>query len=180
VLSPRSGRIWMIFPDRIYILSNFASPNISAWSVYLPTDQNGTAFQIADAVFADPYIVLRDTNNHLYRFGNTGPLQYDASPVTVTLPWLSFDKPTTFKWYEGFDAICTNTWSVAASLDPALDGQPGQPWDLWCQLTGPTMLVGRIPVQSRSTHVQIQLTCNVSGPATFSKLFVHYSPSDTD
>ena len=180
VLSPRSGRIWMVFPDRIYILSNFASPNISAWSVYLTTDQNGTAFQVADAVFADPYIILRDANNHLYRFGNTGPLQYDASPVTVLLPWLSFDKPTTFKWYEGFDAICTNTWNVQASLDPALDGQAGQPWDQWCQLTGPTMLLGRIPVQSRSTHVQLQLTCNTSGPATFSKLFVHYSPSDTD
>jgi hypothetical protein len=180
VLSPRSGRIWMVFPDRIYILSNFASPNISAWSVYDATDQNGTAFQISDAVYADPYVVLRDTNGHVYRFGNPGALQYDNSPVSILLPWLSFDKPTTFKWYEGFDAICTNTWSVQASLDPALDGSPSQPWDTWCTLTGPTMLVGRIPVQSRSTHVQLQMTCNAPGPATFSKLFVHYSPSDTD
>lgn len=180
MLSPRSGRIWMVFPDRVYILSNFASPNISAWSVYLTTDQNGTPFQVNDVVYADPYIVLRDTNNHLYRFGNPGPLQYDSSPVTVTLPWLSFDKPTTAKWYEGFDAICTNTWNVQASLDPALDALPNQPWDQWCVINGPTMLGGRIPVQSRSTHVQLQLTCNQPGPATFSKLFVHYSPSDTN
>lgn len=180
ILSPRSGRIWMVLPDRIYILSNFASPNISAWSVYYPLDQNGAPFQIADAVYADPYVVIRDTNGHLYRFGNLGPLQYDNSPVSIILPWLSFDKPTTFKWYEGFDAICTNTWNVQASLDPAYDGSPSQPWDTWCMLTGPTMLVGRIPVQSRSTHVQLQLTCNSNGPATFSKLFVHYSTSDTD
>ena len=81
---------------------------------------------------------------------------------------------------EGFDAICTNAWNVQASLDPALDGASSQPWDQWCVLNGPTTLLGRIPVQSRSTHVQMQITCAASGPATFSKLFVHYSPGDTD
>ena len=175
LLSPRSGRIWMVLADRIYILSNFASPNISAWSVYLPD-----GWTVDDAVYADPYVVLRDTAGHLYRFGSAGPLVYDSCPVTVTLPWLSFDKPTTFKWYEGFDAICTNAWNVQASLDPALDGASSQPWDQWCVLNGPTTLLGRIPVQSRSTHVQMQITCAASGPATFSKLFVHYSPGDTD
>lgn len=172
VLSPRSGRMWMVFPDRIYILSNFASPNISAWSVYTPDN-----FTITDAVFADPYVVLRDTDGHLYRFGSPADTGYDSCPVTITLPWLSFDKPATFKWYQGFDAICTNTWTVEASLDPTASPQP---WDHWCNIDGPTMLGGRTPVQSRSTHVQLQLTCNSPGPATFSKVFIHYAVSDTD
>lgn len=172
LLSPRTGRIWMICPDRIYILSNFASPNISAWSVYIPE------FTISGAAYADPYVVLRDTTGMTYRFGSTGPIVYDSCPVTVLLPWLSFDKPTTFKFYQGYDQIATNTWNVQAAFDPTTD--PNPVYDQICTATGPTILGGRIPMQARSTHLQLQLTCQAPGPATLSKIILHYAQSDTD
>jgi hypothetical protein len=171
LLSPRTGRIWMVLPDRIYILSNFAAPNISAWSVYIPE------FTINTAVYADPYVVLRGTDNNLYRFGSPSAFTYDTCPVQVTLPFLSFDKPSTYKFYQGFDAICSNTWDVQASFDPTI--QPA-PFDDICTINGPTMMGGRIPISGRGTHVQLSLSCNSGGPATLSKLFIHYAQSETD
>ena len=174
VLSPRTGRIWICLPDRIYILSNWASPNISAWSVYVPE------FTIAQAgvVFADPYVILRATDGRVFRFG--GPLVYDSCPVTITTPFLSFDKPATNKFYQGFDAICTNSpgspWNVQASFDPTVTPTP---YDQICTIDGPTIMGGRIPISGRGTHIQLNITHQAPGPATFSKLFVHYAPSDT-
>jgi hypothetical protein len=176
LLSPRTGRIWMIFTDKIYVLSNWASPNISAWSMYIP--EFGIARQ--GAVFADPYVVMLTTDGRIFRFGSPGGLVYDSCPVSFTTPFLSFDKPATFKFYQGFDAICSNdpgsTWNVQASFDPT---QTPTPFDQICVLDGPTIMDGRIPISGRGTHIQLQITHQAPGPATFSKLFVHYAPSDT-
>jgi hypothetical protein len=176
LLSPRTGRIWLVMYDQIYILSNWASPNISAWSVYIPefTIDNG------GAVFADPYVVLRATDGRIFRFGSTGGLVYDDCPVSFTTPFLSFDKPATFKFYQGFDAICSNdpgsTWNVQASFDPT---QATTPFDQICVLDGSTIMDGRIPISGRGTHIQLQITHQAPGPATFSKLFIHYAPAET-
>jgi hypothetical protein len=176
ILSPRTGRIWMITPNLIYVLSNFASPNISAWSTYLPE------FTIArcGVVFADPFIYLLDTSHNIFRFGSTGILAYDSCPVSFVTPALSFDKPATFKFYQGFDAICSaqagSAWNIQMSFDPF---QPTPPFDQICTIDSPTMLGGRIPVSGRGTHLQIKATHQAPGPATFSKIFVHYAPSET-
>jgi hypothetical protein len=181
VLSPRTGRIWMTFGDRIYILSNFASPNISAWSVYLTDD---FFLDIQGVVFADPYLYLRGTNGKIYRYGSTGAQIYDACPVEILTPYLSFDKPVSYKFYQGFDAICTvdtaadpnAQWNVEMSFDPVT--QP-PPFDQICTMDSPTVLEGRIPISSRATHVQLKITHQALGAATFAKLFIHYAPSDT-
>jgi len=176
LLVPRTGRIWFTFGDRIYVLSNYASPNISAWSVYYP----GFNIDIQGVTFADPYLILRGVTGQLYRFGSSGDRIYDSCPVTVLTPFLSFDKPATFKFYQGFDAICTSdapqAWSVQMSYDPTV---PVTPYDQICLIDGPTILDGRIPISGRGTHVQMKLTHAAPGKATLAKLFIHYAPSDT-
>jgi hypothetical protein len=177
ILSPRTGRIWMIMDDSIYVLSNFASPNISAWSLYLPE------FHVAHmgAVYADPYVVLLGTDGNIYRFGSTGALVYDSCPVSFTTPFLSFDKPATFKFYQGFDAICTSDAAGGWGIDMSFDPTAGlTPYDRICNIDGATIMDGRIPVSGRGTHVQIKATHQAPGPATFSKLFIHYALADTD
>ena len=177
LLSPRTGRIWFIMPDRIFVLSNWASPNISAWSMYFPEFivANGSS-----SVFADPYVVMRATDGKLFRYGSPGGLVYDSCPVQILTPFLGFEKPTSFKNYQGFDAICDNdpgsTWNVEASFDPSVDPTP---YDQICVLDGPSTMEGRIPISGRSTHIQLRITHQAPGPATFSKLFIHYTPSDT-
>ncbi len=178
LLSPRTGRIWMITPNLIYVLSNWASPNISAWSTYVPE----FTIDNAGSVFVDPYVVLRDTNGRVYRFGSaSGGRKFDSCPVIITTPFLNFDKPASFKFYQGFDAICSNDpgseWNVEMSFDPTANPTP---YDQICTLDGSTIMDGRIPISGRSTHVQLQITHSAPGPATFSKLFIHYAPAETD
>ena len=62
----------------------------------------------AGVVFADPYVILRATDNRIFRFGSQGGQVYDSCPVNITTPFLNFDKPASFKFYQGFDAICSN------------------------------------------------------------------------
>jgi hypothetical protein len=176
LLSPRTGRIWVAMGDRIYVLSNFASPNISAWSVYVP----GFNIDIQGMAFADPYIYVRSTTGMIWRYGSTGAQIYDSCPVSFTTPFLSFDKPASYKFYQGFDAICSNTpgstWNVQASFDPTVTPTP---YDQICTVDGPTVMDGRIPISGRGTHIQLVVSHQAPGPATFSKLFIHYAASDT-
>jgi hypothetical protein len=176
LLSQRTGRVWMIFPDIIYVLSNFESPNISAWSEYIPE------FTVAKSgcVFAYPYVFLRAADDKIYRYGSPTAQIYDSCPVEFDTPCLSFDKPASFKFYQGFDAICDNDpgspWNVEASFDPTVTPTP---FDQICVIDGATMMGGRIPISGRGTHIQLRIKHQAPGPATFSKLFVHYAPSDT-
>jgi hypothetical protein len=175
ILSPRTGRIWMAFSDQIFVLSNFGSPNISAWSVYAPE------FGIAanGLVFADPYVVLLGTDQKIYRFG--GPLTYDSCPVQFLTPFLSFEKAASFKFYQGFDAVCSSNaqegWAIDMSFDPTVSPVP---FDRICLLDSPTVMDGRVPISGRGTHVQVRATHQAPGPATFAKLFIHYAMAETD
>jgi hypothetical protein len=63
-----------------------------------------------------------------------------------------------------------------ASFDPT---QATTPFDQICTLDGPTIMDGRIPISGRGTHIQLQITHQAPGPATFSKLFIHYAPAET-
>jgi hypothetical protein len=189
ILSPRTGRIWVTATDRIYVLSNWASPNISAWSMYIPEFSIDQHY----VVFSDPYVVLRSTTGAIYRFGSVGDPTYDSCPVRFTTPYLSFDKPASYKFYQGFDAICAAnkanaplSWTIKMSFDPTFFLDPFDPTDLdnipldtICTIDGPTIMDGRIPISGRGTHIQLQITHQAPGPATFSKLFIHYAPSDT-
>ena len=176
ILSPRTGRIWMAAYDTIFVLSNFASPNISAWSTYVP----GFSIAKQGIVFADPFVYLMDTNFNLYKFGSYGALTYDSCPVEFDTPALSFEKPSTFKFYNGFDAICRadpgSPWNVQMCFDT---NQPGPPFDQICAIEGPTTDIGRIPVSGRGTHVQVKVTHQAPGPATFAKMMIHYAPGET-
>jgi hypothetical protein len=177
ILSPRTGRIWMVLPDQIFVLSNFASPNISAWSLYIPEftiDINGVCA-------ADPFVALRATDGKIYRFGSGGTLTYDSCPVQFITPFLGFDKPASFKFYQGFDAICTSDtaggWTIQMSFDPTATPAP---YDTICTIDGPTLMDGRIPISGRSTNIQIRATHAAPGAATFSKIFIHYAGAETD
>jgi hypothetical protein len=176
VLSPRTGRIWMSAYDTIFVLSNFASPNISAWSTYIP----GFNVVKQGMVFADPFVHLLDTAGNVWRFGSYGDLTYDSCPVEFDTPALSFEKPATYKFYQGFDAICRaqagSLWNVSMCFDPT---QSPQPFDQICAIDSPTTTIGRIPISGRGTHVQVKVTHQAPGPASFGKMMIHYASSDT-
>jgi hypothetical protein len=174
VLETRTGRFWMIFENEIFVLSAYPSPNISAWSKYVP------GFQTRWACNIQSWVVLADTTGQTYLFGGSGSPTYDpATNVTLVFPFLSFDKPATFKEYQGFDFIGTGTWTVQACFDVTLMTAPV--WDTIAVVTGPTMMGGRIPISGVGTHIQMRLThSGQATAATFDKLFIHYKELTSD
>lgn len=170
LLNARDGRFLVVFPDEIYVLSNFPSPNITAWGRYAVP---GT---ITNSVYMDPYVFLRDNTDKIWRFGGAGTPSYDSSAVEVVTPWLSFDKPCTQKIFTGIDVACTGSWAVYVGLDPGNAAAE----DLIANISGPTFLKDRIPFTGRSTHIRLRFVNESAGGATLSKVFVHYKSSDTD
>jgi hypothetical protein len=172
VLQPVTGRFWVILPDRIFILSAFPGPKITAWSEYDP------GFTITAAALFKKHVVVRDDNNTVYAYGgasDTGVI-YDDSGVEIIFPFHAGDEHSaaTFKRFHGIDCACTGEWDVYASYDPTTEAE-----DYIGKLIGPTFLQGRIPMEGHGTHISLRLRSFVDGPLTLSNMIVHYDAAET-
>jgi len=181
ILQPVTGRFWVIMPDRVYILSAFPGPKITAWSEYTPTDENGDQFQIVAAATHRQHVIVRDTNNNIYSYGgatDTGII-HDHSPVEIVFPFLSGDEPATFKTFHGLDSACDGEWDVYAAYNPS--NQDAE--DYLGKLTGPTFLQGRFPMEGHSTHISLRFRSPAPtgdpAPATLSNIIMHYDKAES-
>jgi hypothetical protein len=167
-LQPYSGRYWMCFSDRILVLSNFPQPKISAWSVYYPE------FVITDVAETTAGVFLRGADNWVYRYGGPTPV-YDSCPVEVELPFLSFEKPATFKTWKAIDAIATGDWDVYMSQNTEdLTAE-----DYLGKITKPTFLGGQFPLMGHSTHCSLRFRSAAPGAQTLASLMIHYDLTET-
>ena len=60
LIQPRIGRVFVVLPDRIYILSTFQEPAITAWAMF------DAPFNFTHAVVSEPYVMLRGSDNVIY------------------------------------------------------------------------------------------------------------------
>lgn len=170
LLEPLSGRYWIVLQDRILVLSNYPSPSISAWCVYDP------GFTIADATPAGSYIYLRSSTGMVYRYGGgAGPAVYDNCAVEVIMPFLSFEKPATFKHFSAIDMSAVGQWDIYAAMNPHNESVE----DLLGTANGPTFLTGQFAVLGTSTHISLRFRSQVSGPCTLSNVMIHYTTAQT-
>jgi hypothetical protein len=178
ILQPVTGRFWIIMPDRIYVLSAFPGPKITAWSEYDP------GFVITAAAVHENRIVVRDDNNLVYAFGgisDEGPV-YDDCPVELIFPFHAGEQqPATFKTFTALDATCTGIpWEVGIALNvenPDAEDYVGI-------FDGPTFLQGKQEIHGHSTHMSLRLRSNLPergtpGPQTLANLMVHYQVSES-
>jgi hypothetical protein len=170
LLEPLTGRYWVITKTGVLVLSNYPSPEISAWCVYEP------GFEIVDAVTAGAFLYLRSSTGQIYRYGNgPGAPIYDSCAVEVILPYLSFQKPATFKQFNGVDLSATGTWAIYAGLNPHQTAAE----DLLGTTTGPTFLTGQFAMMGHSTHISVRMRSQVPGECTLSNLMIHYTETVT-
>lgn len=169
ILQPITGRFWIIFPDRIYILSAFPGPKITAWSEYDP------GFIITAAVVHDNRIVVRDDQNQVYAYGgisDEGPV-YDDSYVELVFPFHAGDDVATHKTFNGLDATCAGVpWSVYGGFNV----EDFEAEDYFGQFNQATFLQGRFTINGYSTHMSLRLRSEQAGPQTLSNMIVHYDP----
>jgi len=176
ILQPVTGRFWIILPDRIYILSAFPGPKITAWSEYRP------GFTITAATTHNNRVVVRDNANTVYSFGgisDVGPV-YDDCNVELVFPFHAGEQTATFKTFTGLDATATGVpWQVFAAYNVEDQGVE----DLLGEFNGPTFLQGRFPMLGHSTHMSLRLRSGSApkfvGPQTLSNMVVHYQVSES-
>jgi hypothetical protein len=166
LLQPVTGRFWIILPDRIYVLSAFPGPKITAWSEYDP------GFTITAAAVYDHHVVVRDDQNNVYSYGGTTEPEpvYDSCFVECVFPYHAGDQPATFKTFEGIDAAAIGQWQVSAGFNPSDESVE----DFIGVIDGPTFLEGRFQLFGYSTHMSLRLRTMEPGPASISNLTVHY------
>jgi hypothetical protein len=179
ILQPVTGRFWVILPDRVFILSAFPGPKISAWSEYHPSVEIGgddVIFSITAATTHRQHVIVRDDNDTIISYGgadDTG-IWMDSCPVEIEFPFLSGDKPATQKSYQGIDAAASGEWDVYAATSP--DDETVE--DYLGKIMGASFMQGRFAIEGRSTHISIRLRSAVPGPLTLSNLSVHYATAE--
>ena len=173
ILQPVTGRFWIIMPDRIYILSAFPGPKITAWSEYDP------GFTITAAAMYQNRICVRDDNNTIYAFGGIGDatgLVYDDCYVELIFPFHAGTDTATFKTFTALDATCDGVpWDVYAAFNVEDDSAE----DYLGAFNGPTFLQGAFPVEGHSTHMSLRLRSRSPGPQTLSNMVVHYQLAES-
>jgi hypothetical protein len=173
ILQPVAGRFWIIIKDRVYVLSAFPGPKVTAWSEYQP------GATIVDACVSNQRLWVRDSNHNIFVYGGTNPTQpaFDASPVEVVMPFLGGEKTETKKRYLGIDAIAEGQWKVAASFDPISGAED----DLGV-INGPTQGIGRYAMLGYSTHISLRFRTvpGYAGPASISNITIHYELGDAE
>jgi hypothetical protein len=183
LLQPVTGRFWIIMagsrstPDapltsKIYVLSAFPGPKITAWSEY------DAGFVITAACIHQNRVIVRDDANQVYSYGgisDVGPV-YDDCPVELIFPFHAGEQVATFKTFVGLDATCAGVpWEVSAAFnieDPTVE-------DVIGEFNGPTFLQGKQEIHARTTHMSLRLRSQATGPQTLSNMVVHYQVGES-
>jgi hypothetical protein len=169
LLEPLVGRFWMAFPDKIYVLSYFPGPKITAWSVYNP------GFTIDYAAACGGRLYFR-SGNELYVYGGPAGHDYDNCGVEVRLPYLNGKKPGNNKIFEAVDLSISGTWEARVSYDfnnPDSEEVVGT-------FAQSTWNGGRMELTGYASHISLRFFNNDANPAIISNVAVHYQVVDDE
>jgi len=172
ILQPVTGRFWIILPDRIYILSAFPGPKITAWSEYDP------GIVITAAAVHQNRVVVRDDQNMIYAYGgisDEGPV-YDDCFVELIFPFHAGTEVATYKTFVGLDATCAGVpWDVYGAFN--VEDSTVEDW--FGGFDQSTFLQGKFAINGYSTHMSLRLRSQSAGPQTLSNMVVHYTVGES-
>jgi hypothetical protein len=163
LVEPITGRFWLCFRDKVFVLSFFPGPKVSAWSEYTPD------VPLDDGVVLGTCIFVR-SGNDLCAYGGTDGATYNSCEVEVQTPYLNGGKPATVKPFFGIDLAAWGTWEVYASFNPNVPLAK----DPVCIITKPTYVDGTVGMSGVSTHVSLTLKNHSPGPAVLGNIAIHF------
>jgi hypothetical protein len=170
IIEPKDGRLMITIGEHLYVLSQFPSSNILAWSTYEP------GFTVSNMCVDSGKLYIRSTDNKIYLYGGTDGNTYDSSIVTVELPYLDGTKPASQKHLQGIDMTSDGTWEFYAGTDT----YNPEVRDFIATISSPTMQMGRIPAYGIGTHIGIKLIGIGSGYCRVANIIVHYELNEAD
>ncbi|CAK0773606.1 conserved hypothetical protein [uncultured Gammaproteobacteria bacterium] len=141
VIEPLDGRYMLSMGSTIYVYSAFPASKISAWSTYAP------GFQVTDWAYYGSRTYAR-AGNTIYLLGGSDGQQYDASAITVVLPYMDARKPRESKALRSINVACEGLWQIEANSDP----KNPDVWERVAIVSGPTFTQDVTEVQGYSSH----------------------------
>lgn len=176
VIEPIDGRFMLSIGTRIFVYSYYPTSKVVAWTWYdLP-------FTAQWMVRTKSRLYVRGDDNHLYLYGGQSGSQYDASKVTVQLPFFTSGKPGTYKGFNGLDMSAFGTWNVLGYIDPSpenngadqgLPGLSGGFVDFGSNI-GVTFQGANWMAGGHFTHMALKLTNEEEGYASLSNVALFY------
>lgn len=146
LIQPRSGRVFVVLTDRIFVLSTFQEPAITAWSTF------DDKFGFVDACVGEPWMYFRGSDNNLYLYGSDVAAYYDATQAEVITPALACDAPSKTKQFYAFDAGAEGTWSLSVGCDPNVQATE----ELVATFTGSTYMQTALTMPEVATHISLR------------------------
>ena len=166
VMDPADGRYLCAIGNRVYAYSYFPASQIASWSRWDP------GFQITDWVAMDGKLWARSGDN-LYLYGGDDGQTYDASPVTIELPYMDARQINSWKKYTEFAMVSEGEWKVYINTDP---NKP----DVWSPVgiiagVKTSAITGLdIGMTGDSPLLKLKLVNERTGPAKISKIVIGY------
>jgi hypothetical protein len=181
---PASGHFWLVWEDRIYVLSYYPATKVTAWSIYEP------GFTMDYVAQVGQHLCIR-SGNTIYLYGDASSpttaldsytpsatlgAEYDNCTVALSTPMLDFGKPATQKVFSGIDVACEGVWTIDVCPDPLAP----QSWVTVAVVSEPTFSLRTIPYDATTTHIAVRARATGSGFARLGSIALHYSDGDED
>lgn len=179
VVDPLTGHFWLVWGSEALVLAMYPNSKVSAWSMF------DLGAEVDDVVVANSRLVVRQGDS-LSVYGYADPAngnpfdpntplgaaadRYDASEVTVVMPFLDASRPATTKRWNSIDVAAKGVWAVSVCPDYRTP-------DVWTRIgtiTADTWDVGRIPVDVSSTHLAVKLESLGDGEAKLTSVALHF------
>lgn len=170
LIQPRSGRVFVILPDRIFVLSTFQEPAITAWSDF------DAPFGFVDACVAEPWVVVRGDDGMIYLYGSDVAALYDATEAEVITPALSCDSSSKNKLFHSFDVGAEGTWTLSVGCDP---NNQATEEDV-ATFTGSTFIDPTMSMPESSTHISLRFRTTDATRARLGQVNLIFDDGSTD
>lgn len=183
VVDPLTRRYWCFVPDTtnangvgtIYVLSLYRTSKITAWATYDPSYiAGGITTYFTPEIFGvyNGQVWVRDNSNNAYVYGGTNGHTFDATQMTVEIPFYDAKRPGDNKQLIAFDldvSGVTAKWNVSVSTD-WIDGTFTQE----ASIGQATFDQGWLECTMQGTHFSMQVTTTDASAATLASIIMYY------
>lgn len=169
VIEPKDNRLMMSVFDKVFVLSQYQTAGINAWSTYTP-EMTGVKMAIMKGR------LYSRQGDSIYLYGGDDGVTYDDCMSDIILPYLDGTKPATMKHLMGVDLTSDGNWDFYIGTDPyAPDVR-----DHVATINNSTFQLGRVPAVGLGTHIGVRLISIGSGYGRIGNLILHYELNESE
>jgi hypothetical protein len=169
VIEPNDNRLMMSVYDKAFVLSQYPSASINAWSTYTPE-------VVSMKMAVHKGSVYSRQGDAIYVYGGVDGNTYDECVSEIILPYLDGTTAATMKHLMGIDLTSDGNWDFYVGTDPYAP----EVRDHVATINNSTFLLGRVPAVGIGTHIGVRLVSIGSGYGRIGNLILHYELNESE